>query len=664
MASVIKDFQVKKGLIVGSGEIKSLAAAVSLFDDATSVALGAAGTTTTLAGALSVSGGITGSLNGTASTATALETARTISLTGDVAGSVSFDGTANAEIAVTIQPNSVTLGTDTTGDYVATVSSNDAHLTVTGTGETAGVQIITDATELNTAGAIVSRDASGNFSAGTITAALSGVAAEATALETARDFSISGDVVATAVSFDGTGNVSLTSDIASAAVTTDKIADSAVSTAKLATASVTSGKIADANVTTAKLANAAVTSEKIAADAVTLGTQTTGDYVATVTAGSGLTVSGSGESAAVTIGHADTSSQASVTNTGGVVIQSVALDEFGHVTGLNSLDLDTRYFTEAEADNRYVNVTGDTITGSLTVDQDMTVNGNLTVNGTTTSVNSTVTTIDDPVITLGANSTSTADGKDRGVEFKYGDGSTIKTGFFGRDETDGRFKYIPDASNSSEVFSGAVGVIEAGEFVGPLTGNATTASALETARSITLGGDATGAVSFDGSTDVTLNLEVVDNSHNHVAANITDFDEAAQDAAAALLTGGTHEGVEFVYDDAANKLNVTVTGSAETETVVADTSATSVFAYDAAANRSAKFLIQAEHATSGFQALEVLAVHNGTDVHAAEYANIFTGASELATFEVDIVGGNVVLTATPVNSNTTFKVKAELISAS
>ena len=63
--------------------------------------------------------------------------------------------------------------------------------------------------------------------------------------------------------------------------------------------------------------------------------------VTSITAGAGLdggtiTVSG-------TISHADTSSQASVDNAGGVVIQDVTLDTFGHVTGLASIDLDGRY---------------------------------------------------------------------------------------------------------------------------------------------------------------------------------------------------------------------------------------------------------------------------------------------------------------------------------
>ena len=93
-------------------------------------------------------------------------------------------------------------------------------------------------------------------------------------------------------------------------------------------------------------------------------TTNTGDITG-VTAGSGI--SGGGTSGTVTISHEDTSSQGSVNNTGGTVIQDVTLDTYGHVTGLVSYNLDGRYYTESEADGRFVNVTGDTMSGDLTI---------------------------------------------------------------------------------------------------------------------------------------------------------------------------------------------------------------------------------------------------------------------------------------------------------
>ena len=98
--------------------------------------------------------------------------------------------------------------------------------------------------------------------------------------------------------------------------------------------------------------------------------------------------------------------------------------------------------------------------GTITIGlpDNITIQGNLTVGGTTTTVNSTTVTIDDPVFTLGGDTNpSSDDNKDRGIEFKWHNGSSAKLGFFGMDDSDGKFKFIPDATNSSEVFSGSVG---------------------------------------------------------------------------------------------------------------------------------------------------------------------------------------------------------------
>lgn len=77
---------------------------------------------------------------GNAATATQLETARTIALGGDLSGSALFDGSASITITADIQPDSVVLGTDTTGDYVASVSASDG-ISASGTGEGASVSL-------------------------------------------------------------------------------------------------------------------------------------------------------------------------------------------------------------------------------------------------------------------------------------------------------------------------------------------------------------------------------------------------------------------------------------------------------------------------------------------------------------------------------------------
>jgi hypothetical protein len=114
----------------------------------------------------------------------------------------------------------------------------------------------------------------------------------------------------------------------------------------------------------------------------------------------------------------------------------------------------------------------DNSTGNAELHNNLIIGGNLTVNGTTTTVNSTVTTLDDPIITLGGDTAPVSnDGKDRGVEFRYYDGSA-KTGFFGFDRGSQQYAFLTDTSNSSEVISGTDAALRAGSL--NLTGTGTT----------------------------------------------------------------------------------------------------------------------------------------------------------------------------------------------
>ena len=90
-----------------------------------------------------LTGNVTGNLTGNADTATTLATPRSIELTGDVVGTATtFDGSSNISIAATIQPNSVALGNDTTGNYIQTITGTANEITVTGSGsESADVTI-------------------------------------------------------------------------------------------------------------------------------------------------------------------------------------------------------------------------------------------------------------------------------------------------------------------------------------------------------------------------------------------------------------------------------------------------------------------------------------------------------------------------------------------
>ena len=108
---------------------------------------------------------------------------------------------------------------------------------------------------------------------GNVTGNLTGNADTATALATGRTVGMTGDVVWTSGSFDGSGNVTGTATIQADAVEQSMIADDAVG------------------------------SDQIADNAVALGTQTTGNYMAQVSGGDGITIShtqGEGSTATIT----------------------------------------------------------------------------------------------------------------------------------------------------------------------------------------------------------------------------------------------------------------------------------------------------------------------------------------------------------------------------
>ena len=207
--------------------------------------------------------GATGAVVGTTNTQTL--TNKTIS-----AASNTISDIANANISASAAIADTKLGTISTANKV----QNSA----------------TTATACNSGSAIVSRDSSGNFSAGTITAALTGNvtgnASTATTLATGRDFQITGDVEASAVSFNGSGNVTLNTSIAtgaivnadinaSAAIDKTKISGTAITAADTGTVTNTmlAGSIANSKLATDPLARANHTGTQLAATISNFDTQ-------------------------------------------------------------------------------------------------------------------------------------------------------------------------------------------------------------------------------------------------------------------------------------------------------------------------------------------------------------------------------------------------------
>ena len=137
-------------------------------------------------------------------------------------------------------------------------------------------------------------------------------------------------------------------------------------------------------------------------------------------------------------------------------------------------------------------------------------------------------------------------------------------------------------------------------------------------------------------------------------------------------TGGTNTGLMYMdtstgrvaVGDGFNSTNVKSefqVDHAGIDTYAVNTSATSaaqVDTFPAADFRSARFTVQITNTTdSTYQITEILLIHDGTTPSMTEYGTIFTGSAAEATFDADIVSGNIRLLATPASADSMqFKV--------
>ncbi len=228
----------------------------------------------------------------------------------------------------------------------------------------------------------------------------------------------------------------------------------------------------------------------------------------------------------------------------------------------------------------YLDSDGNLVNSSLNLLQEsnlITTDDNFTVLGNTTTIESTVTTIKDPIITLGGKTAPTLDdNKDRGIEFRWHNGTSAKIGFFGFDDSSGKFTFIPDATNTSEVFSGTIGELAAkidwdnilnkpsivNTIVGTInevdvsaaSGNIVislpstvainisgTAAGWTTPRKITLAGDLEGNVIIDGGSNVTLTANVIANSVQLGTDTAGDYVANLTSGTGITITNGTGE---------------------------------------------------------------------------------------------------------------------------
>jgi hypothetical protein len=143
-------------------------------------------------------------------------------------------------------------------------------------------------------------------------------------------------------------------------------------------------------------------------------------------------------------------------------------------------------------------VTDNTVTfaldNNITIGGALTVTGNLTVNGTTTTVNSTNTTLDDNLLELNSGAASNAN--DSGIIIERG--STGDNAIIAWDESADKFVVGTTTATASDTgdLTISTGTLVA-NVEGAVTGNASTATALETGRNIA-------GQSFDGTGDITI----------------------------------------------------------------------------------------------------------------------------------------------------------------
>ena len=120
--------------------------------------------------------------------------------------------------------------------------------------------------------------------------------------------------------------------------------------------------------------------------------------------------------------------------------------------------------------------------------------------------------------------------------------------------------------NGSNIASGTIAAARVATLNQDTTGNAATATALETARTIA-------GVSFDGTANISLNNNAITNGAGYITATLTN--EQVQDIVGGMLTGNTETGITVTYQDSdgtidfvVGTLNQDTTGNAATATAL------------------------------------------------------------------------------------------------
>ncbi len=319
--------------------------------------------------------------------------------------------------------------------------------------------IITAATAANTASKLVLRDSSGNFSAGTITATLTGNASTATKWATARNLSLTGDATATLSAVDGTAAVSGALTLA----TVNSNVGSFGSTTAIPVLTVNAKGLVTAASTVALATTLNITGDS-GSDGIALLSETlnfTGDTGITTTVSSNdlsidlddtaVTPGSYGSTTTIptftvdqqgritTAGSANLATTLNITGDSGsdaVALLSETLDFEGSTGVTTTVSDDKVSIAIGQAVGTTDNVTFNNVTVDGTLSSDditaatmtasghVVVQGNLTVNGTTTTVNSNTVAIGDSIMVLNNDETGTPS-ENAGLEVERGTSTNV-----------------------------------------------------------------------------------------------------------------------------------------------------------------------------------------------------------------------------------------------
>ena len=392
-----------------------------------------------------------GAITGNADTATKLQTPRSIAATNDITWSVVFDGSANVSSGATLADSGVTAGTYGSSTQVGIV-------TVDAKGR------ITSASNIPIA-----------FSSATVD--------KANQLTNARNFSISGDVDAAAVSFNGTGDVNLVTTLDSTGVVAATYGSSTTVPvfAVDAKGRVTSVTNTGINFSTATVANAdrLTTTRNIAITgdlSWNVNFNGSADVTATGTlANSGVSANTYGSSTTVPVFAVDAKGRVtSVTNTG-INFSTSTVAQADKVGTISTATNASFYPTFVDSNN------GTAAYENVYTNAGISYNPATDLLSLTNVIVSGISTFNGNVIFGDATSDT--------VSFT----SRVGTGI--TPSTDGTLNLGGTSNKWNNVY--------ANTFVGAITGNSDTATKLQTARTISATSDISWSVSFDGSTNAT-----------------------------------------------------------------------------------------------------------------------------------------------------------------